>query len=82
METLERYGHGTPDDWLERNVYDKHSRKGVALMLIINIILFGPMGLDDLGDTDGMGADHGCRYHQRRWPLLGLSQFPGGRCQP
>jgi stearoyl-CoA desaturase (delta-9 desaturase) len=44
-ETLERYGHGTPDDWLERNLYDKHSRKGVALMLIINIILFGPMGL-------------------------------------
>jgi stearoyl-CoA desaturase (delta-9 desaturase) len=44
-ETLERYGHGTPDDWLERNLYDKHSRKGVALMLIVNIILFGPMGL-------------------------------------
>lgn len=45
METMERYGHGTPDDWLERNVYDKHSRKGVALMLIIDIILFGPIGL-------------------------------------
>jgi stearoyl-CoA desaturase (delta-9 desaturase) len=44
-ETLERYGHGTPDDWLERNVYDKHSRKGVALMLIINFVLFGPIGL-------------------------------------
>jgi stearoyl-CoA desaturase (delta-9 desaturase) len=44
-ETLERYGHGTPDDWLEKNLYDKHSRKGVALMLIINLILFGPMGL-------------------------------------
>ena len=45
METLERYGHGTPDDWMERNVYARHSAKGVALMLIINLILFGPIGL-------------------------------------
>jgi stearoyl-CoA desaturase (delta-9 desaturase) len=44
-ETMERYGHGTPDDWMERNVYDKHSRKGVSLMLIIDLILFGPIGL-------------------------------------
>lgn len=44
-ETLERYGYGTPDDWVERNVYSKHSAKGVALMLIINVILFGPIGL-------------------------------------
>ncbi|HBV20661.1 MAG TPA: acyl-CoA desaturase, partial [Nitrosomonas sp.] len=45
QETLDRYGYGTPDDWMERNVYDKHSAKGVALMLIINVILFGPIGL-------------------------------------
>ena len=45
METMERYGHGTPDDWLERNVYSRHSAKGIALMLIINLILFGPIGL-------------------------------------
>lgn len=45
QETLDRYGYGTPDDWLERNVYTKHSAKGVALMLIINVILFGPIGL-------------------------------------
>ncbi|SER36438.1 stearoyl-CoA desaturase (delta-9 desaturase) [Nitrosomonas sp. Nm51] len=44
-ETLERYGYGTPDDWVERNIYSKHSAKGIALMLIINIILFGPIGL-------------------------------------
>ncbi|MBL8500388.1 MAG: fatty acid desaturase [Nitrosomonas sp.] len=44
-ETLKRYGYGTPDDWLERNVYTKHSAKGVALMLIINVILFGPIGI-------------------------------------
>jgi len=45
LETMERYGHGTPDDWLERNVYTKHSAKGIALMLVINVILFGPLGL-------------------------------------
>lgn len=44
-ETLKRYGYGTPDDWMERNVYSKHSAKGVALMLIINVILFGPIGI-------------------------------------
>lgn len=45
LETLERYGEGTPDDWMERNVYTKHSVKGVASMLIINLVLFGPIGL-------------------------------------
>ena len=45
LETLERYGEGTPDDWIERNVYTKHSVKGVASMLIINLVLFGPIGL-------------------------------------
>ncbi|SET32358.1 stearoyl-CoA desaturase (delta-9 desaturase) [Nitrosomonas marina] len=44
-ETLERYGYGTPDDWVERNIYSKHSAKGIVLMLIINVILFGPIGL-------------------------------------
>jgi len=44
-ETLEKYGHGTPDDWLERNVYTPHSAKGVAIMLAINLALFGPIGL-------------------------------------
>mgnify|MGYP003572899821 CR=1 FL=1 len=44
-ETLKRYGYGTPDDWMERNVYTKHSAKGVGSMLIINIILFGPIGI-------------------------------------
>ena len=40
-ETLERYGHGTPDDWLERNVYARHSVWGLWLMGAINIALFG-----------------------------------------
>ena len=45
QETLSRYGHGTPDDWIERNVYTPWSRTGVGLMLIINVSLFGALGL-------------------------------------
>jgi stearoyl-CoA desaturase (delta-9 desaturase) len=44
-ETIEKYGHGTPDDWIERHVYAKHSALGVSLMLIINLMLFGVLGL-------------------------------------
>jgi len=44
-ETIEKYGHGTPDDWIERNVYSKHSALGVSLMLVINVLLFGVLGL-------------------------------------
>ena len=44
-ETIEKYGHGTPDDWLERNLYTKHSALGVALMLIVDVALFGVLGL-------------------------------------
>jgi len=44
-ETMEKYGHGTPDDWIENNLYSKHSALGVSLMLVINILLFGVLGL-------------------------------------
>ena len=44
-ETLEKYGHGTPDDWLERNIYGKCSRCGVAVMFVIDIALFGIGGI-------------------------------------
>ena len=40
-ETIERYGHGTPDDWLERNVYTPHSIHGLFLTGALNIALFG-----------------------------------------
>ncbi len=45
VATLEKYGHGTPDDWLERNVYSRHSAAGIWLMMAINLALFGPIGL-------------------------------------
>jgi len=44
-ETMEKYGHGTPDDWIERNVYTRFSWQGVGLMLAINLVLFGAPGV-------------------------------------
>ena len=40
-ETMERFGHGTPDDWLERNVYARHAIHGLFLTGAINIAVFG-----------------------------------------
>ena len=45
QETLDKFGHGTPDDWLERNIYSKFSWQGVAIMLIVDVFLFGGIGL-------------------------------------
>ena len=44
-ETVARYSHGCPDDWMERNVYGRHSNKGYWLMMAANLILLGPIGL-------------------------------------
>lgn len=44
-ETMEKYGSGTPEDWLERNLYTPHTGKGIYLMMAINLMLFGPIGL-------------------------------------
>ncbi|MBI2754878.1 MAG: fatty acid desaturase [Betaproteobacteria bacterium] len=40
-DTIERYGHGTPDDWLERNLYGKYSVFGLTLMGLADVALFG-----------------------------------------
>lgn len=45
QETLDRYGQGTPDDWVERNVYTRYSALGLYLMLAIDFLLFGVIGL-------------------------------------
>jgi stearoyl-CoA desaturase (delta-9 desaturase) len=45
QETLSKYGHNTPDDWIERHLYTPYSWQGVALMMIINIALFGAAGV-------------------------------------
>jgi len=40
-ETLERYGHGTPDDWLERKLYSRFQSLGLILMGLVDVVLFG-----------------------------------------
>ncbi|CAB3673168.1 DesA family fatty acid desaturase [Paraburkholderia phenoliruptrix] len=44
-ETMRKFSHGTPNDWMERNVYTKYPILGVSLMMVLNIALFGVVGL-------------------------------------
>jgi stearoyl-CoA desaturase (delta-9 desaturase) len=44
-ETLRRFSHGTPNDWMERNVYTRFPILGVSIMMVIDVALFGVVGL-------------------------------------
>ena len=44
-ETMSKFGRGTPNDWIERNLYPRFSWQGVGLMLVLNLALFGAAGL-------------------------------------
>lgn len=41
---IDSYGVGTPDDWIERSIYTPHTWAGILIMLVIDLILFGPIG--------------------------------------
>jgi stearoyl-CoA desaturase (delta-9 desaturase) len=43
-ETVDKFGHGTPNDWIERNLYSRYNGLGIVLMLAINLVLFGLAG--------------------------------------
>ena len=43
--TIVKYGLGTPEDWIERNLYTRFSWQGVGVMLVINLMLFGAIGI-------------------------------------
>ena len=43
-DTITRYGHGTPSDWLERNLYSRYTWQGVGIMLVADLLLFGALG--------------------------------------
>jgi|WetSurMetagenome_2_1015567.scaffolds.fasta_scaffold00732_8 stearoyl-CoA desaturase (Delta-9 desaturase) len=43
-ETMVKYGHGTPNDWIERNLYSRFTWQGVGLLLIVDVLLFGAIG--------------------------------------
>jgi stearoyl-CoA desaturase (Delta-9 desaturase) len=44
-ETHEKFSHGCPKDWIENNVYSRYTWQGVGLMLVLNLALFGGIGL-------------------------------------
>jgi len=44
LDTLAKFGHNTPDDWIERKLYSCHSVLGVALLMVIDLALFGAIG--------------------------------------
>jgi stearoyl-CoA desaturase (delta-9 desaturase) len=44
-QTLRNYGRGTPDDWLERHVYSRHTFIGIASFVLVHLVLFGVPGI-------------------------------------
>lgn len=44
-ETLDKYGKGTPDDWIERNVYSRFTYTGIGLLVLVDVVLFGVPGI-------------------------------------
>ena len=41
---VDTYGVGTPADWIEHNLYSAHSRLGIGILFLFNIIVFGWIG--------------------------------------
>ena len=54
---LEKYGKGTPDDWVERNIYTKRRGLGIRVMLVLDLFLFGLIP----GSSSGRAWCSGCR---------------------
>ncbi|MEZ0602513.1 acyl-CoA desaturase [Paraburkholderia sp. IW21] len=44
-ETLRKFGHGMPDDWVERNLYSQYPNLGISLLMVIDVALFGVVGV-------------------------------------
>ena len=44
-DTVDRYGKGTPEDWLERNVYSRFLFTGIVIVAVADIVLFGSIGI-------------------------------------
>ena len=44
-ELVQRYAHGTPDDWIERKLYTRWNFIGIVVMLAIDVVLFGVLGV-------------------------------------
>ena len=44
-DLIDRYAHGTPDDWIERHLYNPHRSLGIGIMLVVDVVLFGIPGI-------------------------------------
>ncbi len=87
-ELVEKYSHGTPDDWIERNLYTRHSARGILLMLLIDVFLFGVPGISiwaiqmmwipvwAAGVVNGIG--HYWGYRNFECPDAATNVFPWG----
>ena len=87
-ETLKRFGHGTPDDWMERNIYSRHNFLGILIMLGIDLALFGLVGFAvwavqmawipfwAAGVVNGIG--HAIGYRNFASPDTSTNVFPWG----
>lgn len=87
-EIIEKYSHGTPDDWVERHVYKRHSAKGIILMLLLDVFLFGIPGISiwalqmmwipvwAAGVVNGIG--HFWGYRNFECPDAATNVFPWG----
>ncbi|MGP1667595.1 MAG: DesA family fatty acid desaturase, partial [Rhodanobacter sp.] len=87
-DTLKRFGHGTPDDWIERNLYTRHSLMGILIMLVLDLALFGVLGLTvwavqmawipfwAAGVVNGLG--HYVGYRNYASPDTSTNVFPWG----
>ncbi|KTD22205.1 stearoyl-CoA desaturase [Legionella lansingensis] len=87
-EMIAKYSHGTPNDWIERNLYSRFSAKGILLMFIIDLVLFGLPGitvwalqmlwipLHAAGVVNGIGHHWG--YRNFECPDAATNVFPFG----
>jgi stearoyl-CoA desaturase (delta-9 desaturase) len=87
-QTLAKYGQGTPDDWIERKVYTRWSWTGLWLMLAIDVLLFGAIGvtvwavqmvwipITAAGIINGLG--HGRGYRNFETPDASTNISPWG----
>ncbi|MFJ1269395.1 fatty acid desaturase [Legionella lytica] len=87
-EMVAKYSHGTPTDWVERNIYSHYSASGVVLMFLINLFLFGLPGITiwaiqmmwipfhAAGVINGIGHHWGYRNYECRDAATNI--FPWG----
>ena len=79
-ETLRIYGKNCPDDWIERNVYTRFPLLGVAIMGVIDLLLFGTIGITIWADPDDVDPGVGRRRGQWPGPCHRLPQLRVPRC--